>query len=336
MIGMLTPGSGPLQNLSGNGFLVKRRLPVPGLKLYREATVEDAAQDLSESRAIQLQKDELKVELGTAAQAESFARIADHGPASLSTLSKMAPARRNAVVKGLSKLSSERQTANIQRMVENSVLPTNLAGQLAQWSGTENAKVSINRKPQLEGRIPDAEEMAQLSKKAEDLGAAPGYIIDGCQTRGHLQCNLLRDEGVNSSKIFAKGKLRVADAKLRELKDGTVGKGSVGWKYHTAPLVMVEPEPGAEVEPRVWDPNLARATKADSEWFHPKDWISSFSVNGEVEIGVESDSKYTPYSLLPMPFSWTTNTAKRDLKAFNAEAKDFQDSQQTLAARLSG
>lgn len=331
----MVPHSSPsLSSLSGRGFKLKRHSRLPGIKTLGESTPEEATEVLESGRSgVRVQKGKLKVDLHSTQAADSMALVLDSGEESVLSLSQMRPAQQTAVVKGLSGLSPKRQVANIQRMVKNTVLPSDLAGQIAQWSGTDKVTVDINREAQLNGRIPDAQELEALSEKAKDNGADPDYIINGCQTRGHLNCGILRDQGINSSKIFAKGKLKIPGAKLKQSDDGTVKEAAVGWKYHTAPLVMVENEAG-KVEPKVWDGNLARATGAESEWFHPSDWLGSFESKGDLKISVESDKRYTPYDLITLPLSMTNRTAREDNKAFNAEAKEFHAKQHTLEQLL--
>lgn len=320
-----------LQNLAQQGFRIERRTKVPLLKIFSETTPDAAADAVQGDVPLRVSRGDQRIECSGAAQLETVALAADTG--SIDVLAGLKSKSQQEVLTSLSAKSPEQQRANLLRMAENTVLPDNLAGQLAQWAGTEVDQVKINRVPDLGGMIPNEQELAELTEQARELKLDDDYLVDGCQARGHLRTDFLRDAGINRGKLFVKGRLRLTDAKLKKNEEGEVETAPIGWKFHTAPFALVETDEKT-VEPRVWDPNVAKVLGAESEWLHPKDWLNSFGSKSPVTITVESEAKYSPHSLFTGSLSSTTRTAQEDDKAYKADAVEFRKEQLNLEQLL--
>lgn len=320
---MITSNSlpSPLQRLHGQGFKPSVKRAIPFLSLYRTAASEEAQAALESPReTVRLEKDGQSVTLTSVDSADVLASVVE-GQAKLSGLAKMRPQDQENLLRSLKPHTPESRIENLKRVADNFIAPGEWMGQLAQLQARPNADLVDERTEGLNGRIPKYEELAQLDSEAESLDIDFGYLTDGCYARGHLKCDVLRQDGINRQKLFVEGPLTVRNGKVG--MDGT--RRDQHWSYHTAPLVMVENDQG-QVEPRIWDKTLAKFRGDSMAWYTPQDWVESFDSGADMKIRVTDDSEYVPDRWLQGSFEKNLREAKADVETHNllAQAERFK------------
>jgi hypothetical protein len=290
----------------GEGFLVRKRSSLPLLKTYSEATPQEAGQALESGRQapVRVEKDGHQVVLEDLGAARSLLSVYEGSQDSvpLDGLARLDGATQARVLKSFDKMSVSDRRSQLKLMAEHTVLPGDFGSQLAQALQIDPALVSAKPEHRLNGRIPKESELAQVVDHAQDMGIDFGYLESGCNARAHALCDAVRNEGMNSSKLFVHGKLKA--------------EGQKPWRYHVGTVVFVDTDDGG-VEPRVLDPGLSKAP------IHPAEWVKKFWTNGKpIEIDSTSDRHYSNRTLVDLPFDWNLKTAWEDIKFYNNVAEE--------------
>ncbi len=326
---MATPN--PLQTLSSRGFTVQSLSRLPLVRLYRTSEPDHALEELDSDRpeAVRVQRHGDSVVLEDRTAAESFVRATEYEDTPLDGLAALSPEKQTEALHGLTAMEPKAASDNLVRMAQNQTLPGDLAFQLAQLATQGEADVYIQRKPQLEGRIPDYEELKELTVRAGGLDIDFDYLREGCHARSHLLSELLEDEGINVSKLFVEGPLVVKNG-ARKVDGAEVTPEDVDWNFHTAPMVMVENEYG-QIEPQVWDPSLAAHLEQEEAWFTPAEWCSNFYEQGDLKISVLDKSFFHTGQRVPESEEKTNQKARAMVEDCNDLSELEKYSAETVA-----
>lgn len=130
----------------------------------------------------------------------------------------------------------------------------------------------------LNGRVPTQAELTSMANTLQDESGVPfQYIRDGCYARAHMMAEGFRQHGINSAKIFVRGRL-AAENEYQQ----------VSWWYHVAPLVWVEDADSGKPVPKVMDPSF----QADP--LDPDEWIRRFNEGSKIEVDLVEDAQFYP------------------------------------------
>jgi hypothetical protein len=296
------------------------RRSIPFLRLYRKATVEEAEQAFRSGRTspVRAEFQAAKISLQSLEAAEVLASVpADE--VSLSGLEQLEREQREACLLGLRDHSVSSRQENLKRMAQNTISSGDWAHQLAQLQHRDSLQLLNKRSDGLNGRIPDAAELESLSEELDETRIDFGFLKDGCYARGHLLCGVLREHGINSAKVFVEGDLGIEKAKTVVTADG-LEKKTQHWKFHTAPLLMVEEAEGQPAKPRIWDPTMAKFEERSTAFYAPTDWLARFDQGGDIKFTIHDDTRYLPNEFWSNSFEENLETSKRVIRGNNISA----------------
>ncbi len=127
--------------------------------------------------------------------------------------------------------------------------------------------------PQLEGSyqgvsvsILDEAQATLLFEHFRKLSHIPGaYLEDGCYARSHELALIAAQMGVKMGKVFAAPKANGALLFPSAIAKERFDRNFSGWRYHTAPFVLVKNSAG-ETVPFVFDYGIAAQARPIFEW----------------------------------------------------------------------
>lgn len=97
-------------------------------------------------------------------------------------------------------------------------------------------------------------DVQRLFNEAKNMKDIPyGYKYDGCYARAHLLARRFEEKGIQTEKIWVKGKLSVPNS-------------DVNWNFHVAPVVSIIDPITKAVKKMVIDPSLADKALTPEEW----------------------------------------------------------------------
>lgn len=114
------------------------------------------------------------------------------------------------------------------------------------------------------GKVLTASEAnAVAARISADPSFPSGYLIAGCESRAHLVCDRLRQEGIATAKVF------VSSSALDDTGPSFRAAGPLmggEWSEHVAALVYVRDAQSGAVDLRVIDPGFSNTPLKVTEW----------------------------------------------------------------------